>query len=443
MDNHETPYGKLVSHIDLLLDNDEPYKLPYINPFALLYVLSNVCVGVGDMVHNALRGGFAKLILYFDEIKPGNILRPDQGRSLQCVYWTVLGFPDWFRIRDAGWFPITVMTSKRQSKLPGGASALFRKIMRAFFAPGGGWNLQVTGVRCKSSEGDFLARFTFGGVLADEKAQKEVWSLKGASGTKCCGWCKNVVGRMTVERGGYLVHYSWATPDEFDAHTDDSYRAMIATLTRTASQCPRQELFNLAQVFGINYDTNSILWDQDIMELTSPASGIYWDWMHNLVASGGVFQYEANAFLIAVKDTGISLSDVDEIAQTIIWPRKYPKLTHNFFATRVTTDTDGHIRAFAAEMFNVDVVLQVFIEYVLQPAGMLGEQCTCMGYMRTVLGILRLQDGALQYLPELRTALRNHHTLFLRLYPNLAKPKLHYMWHVCDCLERFAANMSC
>ena len=116
---------------------------------------------------------------------------------------------------------------------------------------------------------------------------------------------------------------------------------------------------------------------------------------------------------------------------------------HNCFATRVTTDTDGHIHAFAAEMFNVDVVLQVFIEYVLQPAVMLGEQCTCMGYMRTVLGILRLQDGALQYLPELRTALRNHHTLFLRLYPNLAKPKLHYMWHVCDCLERFAANMSC
>jgi hypothetical protein len=51
-----------------------------------------------------MNGGMGRLALYFDEVKPGNVLRPDKGRSLQCVYWTLLDLPDWFRSRGYGWF---------------------------------------------------------------------------------------------------------------------------------------------------------------------------------------------------------------------------------------------------------------------------------------------------------------------------------------------------
>jgi len=66
----------------------------------------------------------------------------------------------------------------------------------------------------------------------------------------------------------------------------------------------------------------------------------------------------------------------------------------------------------------------------------------CLHHVHVVLGILRLQDRAVQHLPQLREALRAHHNLLLRLYPQIAKPKLHYMWHVADCLSKRGANLS-
>ena len=163
---------------------------------------------------------------------------------------------------------------------------------------------------------------------------------------------------------------------------------MIGILKRTAASRPRSELLNLAQAFGINPDTNSILWDDDLMEIANPASGIYWDWMRNMLASGGVFQYEANQFVLAVKDAGIQLDDIDKFASTIHWPRKYPALPTLFFAKRVTANFDGHMHAFAGEMLNVETVLVLFAECVLRPAGILEDHCMCLHHVHVVLGIL-------------------------------------------------------
>ena len=42
------------------------------------------------------------------------------------------------------------------------------------------------GVRCFASGGEFVLRARFACIVADEKAIKETWSCKGASGTKMC-----------------------------------------------------------------------------------------------------------------------------------------------------------------------------------------------------------------------------------------------------------------
>ena len=162
-----------------------------------------------------MNGGMGRLALYFDEVKPGNASRPAKGRSLQCVYWTLMDLPDWFRTRGYGWFHFGVLTTKNMVALKGGLSALAAHVLKLFYSKDG-WNFETVGGRVPCTCGQpYLVRAQCAAMLADEKAIKEVWSLKGPSGTKPCVCCKNVVGRMDVEIGGYLVHYRWARPEHF------------------------------------------------------------------------------------------------------------------------------------------------------------------------------------------------------------------------------------
>ena len=65
-------------------------------------------------------------------------------------------------------------------------------------------------------------------------------------------------------------------PEDFDLHDDESFKAMIRILKRTAATRPRAEFLNMAQAFGISPDVDSIIWDDAMMEIANPASGIYW-----------------------------------------------------------------------------------------------------------------------------------------------------------------------
>ena len=106
--NHNTPYGKLVQTLDLGIADGQ---IPFINPFALLFWMSCACVEFGDMLRQSVTDR-ARIVFYCDETKAGNVLRPDEGRGLQCIYWTLMDIPSWFRVRKFGWFTVSVIRSK-------------------------------------------------------------------------------------------------------------------------------------------------------------------------------------------------------------------------------------------------------------------------------------------------------------------------------------------
>ena len=84
--------------------------------------------------------------------------------------------------------------------------------------------------------------------LGDEKAIKEMWGLKGASGTKPCCWCKNVVGRMHVDLiDPYFVHFTWGT--RFDMHTPESWADILTTLEHHVAYSTKKHGDNLCQVY--------------------------------------------------------------------------------------------------------------------------------------------------------------------------------------------------
>jgi len=241
--NLETPYGKLIKTFNLDIAG-KSITVPYINPFAFLYHMCACVAAFGDLLRNCIFGD-GTIIMYSDEIKVGNVLRPDDGRAMECIYWTILQLPDWFRSRQHGWFSFLQIRSKYVAKLPGGMAFLWKKVLAIFF--GEGWNFEKVGVRCPTSSGFFIFRARFGAFLEDEKAIKETWSVKGASGTKPCLWCKNVVGRMTCNRGGYLTHFSWGTPRDFDRHTDESFEEIVMILREAKQQNRKLSLMHYAK----------------------------------------------------------------------------------------------------------------------------------------------------------------------------------------------------
>ena len=429
-----TPYGELTQRLDM----DGRPGPEYINPFALLFQLCTVSVDFATILKSCCKGGRARAIFYADETRPGNALRPDKGRSLQCLYWTLAEFPHWFRSRRCGWFVFATVLSKDVIAMPGGVSGLLRKMMHVFWSTSG-WNFHTVGIRLP---GEFLLRGSFMCMLGDEKAIKEMWGLKGASGTKPCCWCKNVVGRMHVDRmDPYFVHHTWGT--RFDMHTPESWTDILTTLEHHVAYSNKGHVDNLCQVFGIGYNAETVSFDPHLRKFANPKTGTYWDWMHCIVGSGGVLQYEANALVYNLKQEGISPADLDGFASHVKWPRFVTGLTRDFFQGRFVDRADAHVHAFASEMFLVSDVLACFIVKVLKPGNLLPEHCQCFKLIRDVIDILRLGDEAVQHVEPLRRIIAAHHSAFMRLYPECAKPKLHYLFHIPDCLANTGVNVAC
>lgn len=89
---HVTPYGKLHQTINVPLANGEgtmPVEVQ--NPFSMLHYVCNTCPWYASAIDNALASiRPLTLVLYTDEILPGNQLGYKSARKMWGFYWTIL-----------------------------------------------------------------------------------------------------------------------------------------------------------------------------------------------------------------------------------------------------------------------------------------------------------------------------------------------------------------
>ena len=412
----------------------------FLHPCALLHGLCKACPGLGDLLRNV---GEQRVAVYMDEIKPGNVLRPDPGQSVAMWYWTLMDFPAWYLSRNEGWFYFAAFPSKLIDKVDGGYSFLFAKMMEIFFQVEEPFNFH-SGFPCMSTAGIFICQGSFGGLLSDEKSITSMWSLRGASGTKPCCFCQNVVGHMTraqVQTNPWLVHYSCCFTNKFSKHTSSTFRDMRDRLEAVSGN--KKECNRMGQAFGLQFKQLGILWHPSLREMVCPVKHTYYDWMHVLVASGGVAQYECNELLKIIKGQGISLQQVDLFASQLVLPKRYNKLPKTFFQDRVNFDDNTCLRCFAADMLVCIQTLVLFNDIVLEPLGILTEHRQCFQWLADIVDILTQGPWALEFLPELSVTIAKHNDLYFKLYPDCCKPKYHWLFHVPENLKTFQVNLSC
>jgi hypothetical protein len=191
-----TPYGRVVQRMQLPID-----KLPYweyINPLALMYYLSSVCAQFGNMMQASNTPGVPmKVIIYIDEICPGNPLRPEKSRTLQAIYWACSNWPQHVLQRTAAWPTFgTIRSTLVSDYLPGGVPALLKRVLHTFWPQEG--HSFSRGVTILVANMPLVITGLFGGFLADDKALTEIGDGKGASGAyhgRCTTYIAHVHSR--------------------------------------------------------------------------------------------------------------------------------------------------------------------------------------------------------------------------------------------------------
>ena len=175
-----TPYGTVVQSISTGIKGLESWQICH--PMALLYHLSTISSFFSDLFSTCAAGVALRVVIYIDEICPGNPLRPDKARTLQAIYWCIVDWPQWLLQRTAIWPAFGTIRSTLVEKLPGRVSQLMNMILHVFW-PKHGQSMTRGVTLVVKHDIPRIITACFAGFLADEKAHNQVVGTKGASGT--------------------------------------------------------------------------------------------------------------------------------------------------------------------------------------------------------------------------------------------------------------------
>jgi hypothetical protein len=434
-----TPYGPVVQKMHLC---DDVPTWSYVHPCALMHHLSGICPSFGDLMSSLIEPEFKPLrvVLYMDEIVPGNPLRIDKARSIMCVYYSFVEFPQHVLQRGNGWFLFGILRSKLIELLPGGESQLFKMILRNMFATN---NCLAVGVNIVARDRLVTCRAIFGGLLADEVAHKDCFNIKGAAGTKPCISCKNVVNHnVMVGDSDYLVSLLNCDCSRLDRHTNASIYEAVDLLRRSKATMSKTKFKDLETLVGINFCEHSVLFDDELRYMLKPVDHNIRDWMHTMLSSG-VASIELSLVLQELKNNGIAMSSVTKYSFAFTLPKSRGRVSPEWFSDkRIMTD---HLKTTSAsENINIIRVLNAFLEDIVIPLDVARAHCKCFSMLAQIVDVMMLgPEGAADVHAQLQSLIVAHNKLFVELYADHVKPKLHHMLHIPDNIAFLGKLLSC
>ena len=438
-----TPFGPCIQEMNLA---GKPWK--YIHPLALIYLLSTVSSEFGQIMSDIVAGDkVLSVILYIDEFRPGNVLRPDKGRGTQNVLWIFSDLPDWLICRADAWFQFGCLRSSQLDGVAGGPSALMRLVLKTFFSMSGGPNLESTGGLFKHMNSTVLYKARFGGFLGDEKGMKEVFNSKGPGGMKPCLSCKNICQLLPTAPGSYLQGIA-ASPSSFDPATDEEVWAMADRLRQINADGSRADLHEAEMAYGLNYCQNSLLFDQELRNLVKPVSGWVRDWMH-MLCIGGVANIELEQMLGVLKENNVRPEMITDYFSKFTLPKSRGRIDSNWFTIkrmgRPGDDRDGW-KGFAHELLTIVPIMAIFLATAVAPTAgeVLRKHVRCFTLLDKLIKLLSLGgSGSMAHIVLIQDTLREHGHRYSELYVDHIKPKFHHLYHVQDGMRAAGKLMSC
>lgn len=319
----ETPYGPVISSMELDALDGSKVRLPFCNPAAWLHYCSRNCHRMQQLLDGAsatpnnIKAPW-QLILYLDEVSPGNALKVHNRRKLQCVYWSIQEFGGVELTQEHSWQVLTCVRTDTVNRLRSGMSQLFRRCVSAFYLEKGDMSCGISLQICGREQ---MCCFSLAYVLADEAALKQCYENKGAAGRMLCMFCQTTVAkRYAPNPSGRFVLHTVDDSSQLCLHSDSSVWQVVDHLhTQSTMGLTKKAFADLESKLGFNHTPDGVLLDLSLRRIVKPISMTSFDAMHVFLVAG-VWHREMSLLLVQLASCGYRQEMLHNWAMSCVWP---------------------------------------------------------------------------------------------------------------------------
>ena len=454
-----TPYGPLCQTVELLGKDGNMVKIEIQHPFAMLFLCSKLR-HFSDLLQRTIANNRPSigepwaLCIYSDEASPGNKLKADNRRKMQCMYWSFLDFGPNNLAKEDFWMVFTCVRSTVINKIQGGMSALYSICLKTFFNTAG-FNMMTAGVRVFMRDETELRIFaSFRANLADESGLHLSWLCKGASGIKPCVECQNIVSKdFAIEHDLPDDHVlkpfnKVCRPSQLVLHNKLTIQCIMDDLQASQPPVMGKGAFEEKESrLGFTYNAGSILVDPVLRGIIDPSEQNVYDWAHSVLQ--GVFKVHVAAF---VRDLFpiVKYALMHEYLQMWTWPRR---LEGRAATGKESMNEKRAASSWEAKTFKVQCsealsmypVLAHWISKVLLPSGAVPlDKCECFLRLADVIDLLLATQRGTVTADVLETTIVGYLESFAAAHGNdIWIIKFHHMLHFIKYLRAFGFLPNC
>ena len=461
----ETPYGSILQDITVVDKTDTKQTIPIADPFASLWYFVKECSKHNTGFNRILKQKLLEqpptidkpwsIIMYSDEVTPGNVLAVMNNRKFHAIYWSFMELGSAALAREDAWFTILLEFSTWVNLLHASLSQVFAQCIKQFFQPNG-FNFATSGILLEFPDGDVRMWARLGGVLQDGGAHKYVWHLRGDGASKFCVLCKNLFtaeSNIVDEDGSNLLRCDCIKLGELVPESGAMLRTNARYLAAQANILrPNSDRFTeLQQALGLTYHKHALLLDRELDDVFDPCETYQHDYMHGLYVDG-VVNLSLYLLFEAFIDRLPVYTEFSDFVSKWTWPARVMGTAH---IPEIFTDTRAdkhrkarHIKCQASDLLSIIVILAHFTKTLLTTAAD-GDR-DCMNACTAFLALIDVCELiALSHSVEINpAALLGKIHRFLELFVAAwgfawMTPKMHWMLHYPEALQKNHRLFAC
>ena len=404
----ETPHGPLLREWTLTTEEGKEEKVHYLDPIACLWHALQTCSKFRQFFAAAAAASPCsvhspwRVVVYADEVTPGNQLKPTNKRKLQTFYWSLLELgPRALQCED-GWFVLTTVRSATVASFRDKLTQLCKFCLRCFTEPGRnfshGLNLTWPG------RDDFVLVANVSILLGDEAALKQMLEFKGASGKVLLLPLPQLSAEAVCPRPappeGQSCTLARTNPSSSCTRRHRS-RRLSCIWSRKRRELNKGEFDELETNLGLNLCPNGVLCDPTVMQAFDPTVATMFDWMHIYLVHG-LWHLEVNELVDRLQaEAKVKQQDLHERFQCFSWP-SYLKdkgaAVSDFFSKKKSGDS--RLNSSASEALSTYPVLRLVLQDLREARDLkqpVRDAINCYIYLCQVLDLLqKVATGSVQ-----------------------------------------------
>ena len=198
----------------------------------------------------------------------------------------------------------------------------------------------------------------------------------------------------------------------------------------------------LQKFLGVNYCEHSVLFDDALRQVLKPVDHNIRDWMHTLM-SGGVAGTEMSLLLQELQKQGVALDGITSYSLAFTLPKSHGRVSKEWFADKRIAEDQMRTPS-ASENITMMRILNAFLVDIIAPLQIAVRHCKCFSLLSRIVDLFMLgPEGAMPFVNELQTTIVEHNTLYVELYGDHVKPKLHHLLHIPENMKFVGRLLSC